>query len=88
MKNKGVLAFVIVLAAMVVGAYLPTNLNSAEKESILIRTMVEGLNQLHFQPVGIDDEFSAKAFDMYIDRLDPGKRWLTQGDVKALHTYK
>lgn len=88
MKNKGVLLFVFVLAAVVIGAYIPFNQNNAEKESILIQTMIEGLNQLHYQPVSLDDEFSAKAFDMYLDRLDPARRWLTQSDVNALKQYE
>ena len=88
MKNKGVLLFVFVLATVVIGAYIPFNQYNAEKESILIQTMIEGLNQLHFQPVSLDDEFSEKAFDMYLDRLDPARRWLTQPDITALKQYK
>lgn len=80
--------FVFVLAAVVIGAYIPFNQNNAEKESILIQTMIQGLNQLHYQPLALDDDFSQKAFDAYLDRIDPARRWLTQEDVVALKQFE
>ena len=58
------------------------------KESILVRSVVEGLTRLHFQPVSIDDEFSKKVFKSYLKDIDSGKRFLTQSDVDQLRKYE
>ncbi len=62
--------------------------NNEEKEAVLIQTIINSLNTLHFQPVQIDDEFSAKVYDIYMDRLDGGRRWLTQKDVNQLEKFQ
>ena len=89
MKFRGPIFFSVVLVALFIGvsAFLPTP-NNAQKEAILIQRLLGGLNQLHYQPVDIDDAFSEKAFDLYIDRLDSGKRWLTQEDIETLKEYR
>ncbi len=89
MKFRGPIFFSIALVALFIGvsAYLPTP-NNAQKEAILIQRLLGGLNQLHYKPVDIDDTFSEKAFDLYIDRLDSGKRWLTQEDIEMLKEYR
>jgi len=88
MFNKGILFYGLALCFVIGGAYYPYTEYNAEKESILVKTMLEGLKQLHYQPAALDDAFSEKAFDLYLERLDPGKRWLTQEDVKALEPFK
>ncbi len=89
MKFRGPIFFSIALVALFIGisAYLPTP-NNAQKEAILIQRLLGGLSQLHYKPVDIDDSFSEKAFDLYIDRLDSGKRWLTQEDIEKLKAYR
>lgn len=89
MKFRGPIFFSIALVALFIGvsAYLPTPDNT-QKEAILIQRLLGGLNQLHYKPVDIDDTFSEKAFDLYIDRLDSGKRWLTQEDIETLKVYR
>ena len=67
MKNKGAIVFILALCTIVAGAYFPFNTDNSQKETILIQTIMEGLKQLHFKPAAIDDAFSEKAFDMYLD---------------------
>ncbi len=88
MKFRGsIFLSVALLGILLVGAYFPATTN-AEKEAILIKRLLGGLKQLHFQPVSIDDDFSTKAFDLYMDRLDSGKRWLTQQDIQQMKKYR
>ncbi len=90
MKFKGSIFFsaLSVLAiAVLVGAYYPPTDNT-EKEALLMQRLIGGLNQLHYQPQTIDDKFSEKVFDTYLDRIDSGKRWLTQSDVDKIAVYK
>ena len=88
MKNKGALIFLVALAVLVGGAYFPFNQDDSQKEAILMQTIMQGLEQLHYQPAAINDDFSAKAFDLYLDRIDLGRRWLTQEDIALLKPFE
>lgn len=57
-------------------------------EDILIRVILENLRNFHYAPVEINDQFSEKAFDNYIDMLDPNKRFLTATDIAELNRFK
>ncbi len=91
MKFRGPFFFsVFVLAFLFGAAYYPSpdSPSNKNKEAILMHTILGGLNQLHYSPKAIDDEFSAKVFDLYIERLDGNRRWLTAQEVQQLKVYK
>ncbi len=90
MKSRGTVylsAVAVGILFLLGGAYFP-HINIAEKESFLMRTLLNVSSQYHFQPQEIDDNFSEKIYDLYIDRLDGGRRWLTQDEVKQLEAYR
>jgi len=58
------------------------------REQALIKTIMKKLNYSHFQPQAINDDFSGKAFDLYLKRLDYNKRFLTATDVEAFGAYR
>jgi carboxyl-terminal processing protease len=87
MKMRGPIFFSLIAVLVAIGMYLPT-VDSSEKETILMQTMLSGLEQLHFSPVELDDNFSKRVYDLYIDRIDNGRRWLTQQDIDQLSNYK
>ncbi len=78
---------VVVALVFVVLSFLP-RLENTEKESILLKTIVDVVEAYHFDPLNINDEFSEKVFNLYIDRIDRGRRWLTQEDMEVLSAYK
>ncbi len=88
MKFRGFVLFVFVALIGLVAAYYPPKVDNAQKEAILIQTILDGLKQLHYNPVELDDEFSSKLHNIYLERLDGGKRWLTQNDIDQLDQYK
>lgn len=57
-------------------------------EDILLRAITENLNRAHYDPVAIDDSFSVKAFDLYLENLDPNKRFFLAKDIKKLNKYR
>jgi carboxyl-terminal processing protease len=59
-----------------------------QKESILIKTLINSLAQTHYTAMDINDDFSKKVYKVYLDRLDNGKRFLLQTDVDALKGYE
>ena len=42
----------------------------------------------HYEAVDINDNFSEKAFELYIQQNDPSKRFFTQDDIATLSIYK
>lgn len=59
-----------------------------DKEGLIVYGVMAFLNQVHYQPKPIDDKFSEAVYDMFLDRIDPNKRYLTADDVKSLSYYK
>ncbi|MFN8302203.1 MAG: carboxy terminal-processing peptidase [Saprospiraceae bacterium] len=59
-----------------------------QKEAALVRTMMGGLDRMHFQPKPIDDDFSTQVFDLYLKNIDGGKRFFTQADIDQLNPFK
>lgn len=57
-------------------------------EDMLVRVILENLKNYHYAPVEIDDSFSVKAFNNYIDDIDPAKRFLLASDVQKLSVHK
>jgi carboxyl-terminal processing protease len=89
MKFRGYVYFSIaILAILAVASFQYPKISNTEKEAILVQRILEGLKELHYAPVKIDDAFSEKVFDLYMERLDGGKRWLTQQDVDQLSRFK
>jgi len=87
MKFRGFVLFVLLATVLLVAAYYPPKVDNAQKEAVLMQTILAGLKQLHYHPIDLDDKFSTDLYNMYMDRLDGGKRWLTQQDVAELETY-
>ncbi|MEM1328528.1 MAG: carboxy terminal-processing peptidase [Bacteroidota bacterium] len=79
---------VIMVAVLGMLAFLPFNNDPTEKEQLLLRTILGIADAYHFSPEDINDEYSLKVYDLYLDRMDSGHRWLTQEDIKQLEGYK
>ncbi|MGV3539611.1 MAG: carboxy terminal-processing peptidase [Rufibacter sp.] len=62
--------------------------NKDQKNEVLTKVLVQGLSQAHYSPERLDDAFSQKAFDLYLERLDYNKKFLLQSDVNQLKAYQ
>ncbi|QIL77076.1 carboxy terminal-processing peptidase [Hymenobacter sp. HDW8] len=58
------------------------------KDEVLLKTLVQGLSEAHFQPLPVDDKFSQRVFKLYLKRLDSGHRFLLKSDVEQLRKYQ
>lgn len=86
MKNRGLLLALFAAAGLFFAFYPPVN--NAQKEAALMQSLLTDLNYYHYAPLDIDDNLSEKVYNLYLDRLDGGRRWLTQADVDLLDAYK
>lgn len=83
-KFVGTILFSAAFAVFSSYTFKPT----ADKESVLIQLMQQVLNYNHYQPQKIDNLFSQEVFDIYLEKLDNGKRYLTQVDVERLSKFR
>ena len=86
--NRGPVFFSILLIMFLVASFFYPKLDDGEKESVLMRAVLGHLTQLHYDPQPINDKFSEKLFDLYLDRIDWGKRYMTQEDIDKLEMYR
>ncbi|MDA9774496.1 carboxy terminal-processing peptidase [Saprospiraceae bacterium] len=59
-----------------------------KRESTIIYSLMGIVDYLHFKPKKINDKFSAKVFNEYLDRVDGAKRFLIQEEIEALKQYE
>ncbi|PKP14031.1 MAG: tail-specific protease [Bacteroidetes bacterium HGW-Bacteroidetes-3] len=65
-----------------------TTVNTDPKDKILLTILKYVLLQGHYEPQQIDDAFSVKVYDEFLERLDPSKRYFLQSDIDEFSTYK
>ena len=54
------------------------NFESDDKDSLVIQLITYVLDQAHYLDIEIDDNFSEKVFDSFLENIDPYKRYLYQ----------
>ena len=87
MNYRSSLIVALVLGVLAIGAFYP-KVDAQEREGLILYATLSYLDQVHFRPMPIDDEFSKKVFDNYLGYIDPGKRYLTQKDFDLLKQYE
>lgn len=58
------------------------------KNQVILDIIMSGLNNAHYDPKKIDDNFSIRFFDLYMKQVDKGKMFLMQADVDNMAKYK
>jgi carboxyl-terminal processing protease len=86
MKSKLFLTISILAAGLIFSSWTFSVMDN--KESLLIRLMMQGLSQNHYKEVAIDDTFSEEAFEMYLKRLDYNKRYFIKDDIEKMGRYQ
>lgn len=59
-----------------------------DKEGLIVYGVMSFLNQVHYQPKPVDNSFSKAVYDMFLERIDPSKRYFTADDIKTLSYYE
>ncbi len=76
----------LIIVLLVLGVTLADN--RIGKETVITRLMIQALENWHYNQVRLNDNFSQKAFDLYIKRLDPNKRFLLKSDIEQLKHFQ
>lgn len=93
MTNKRVWPVLVVLVC--VGIFFATQSRGSDsdgsltaKQQVLLQTVTSLLEQKHFSPKTIDDNFSKQVFAKYLDVLDGDKNILLASDIRALRKFE
>lgn len=92
MKLKSILTLglvsSIIVAVFAFNQIQESNTPNPEKEAVLVKTILSGLERWHFDPKTVDDSYSEKVFDLYIDNIDAGKRFFLKREYEELKKSK
>ncbi|GAA3619831.1 carboxy terminal-processing peptidase [Flavivirga jejuensis] len=62
--------------------------SNPDKDKLLIQIITFVLEQGHFDPIAMNDDFSSELFSDYIENIDPVKRYFYDSDYKDFEKYK
>lgn len=84
MKFRKIVLIVLPMLFVLFGFYLK---QQHVGDDILLRAITQNLANEHYDPLAIDDDFSKKAFNLYLKNLDPNKRLFLASDINSLNEY-
>jgi|TARA_B110000014_G_scaffold262900_2_gene258051 carboxyl-terminal processing protease len=82
------IATVIFLIAITSCSFTTKTFDDPDKDKLLIELISYVLGQWHYSPTEIDDQFSEKVFDDFINSLDPLKRYFYDSDINEFKRYR
>ncbi|MEL6142934.1 MAG: tail-specific protease, partial [Bacteroidota bacterium] len=59
-----------------------------EKEAVIMQAVVKNLERYHFDPANINDDFSRRTYDFFLNDLDGARLFFTQEDLAQLIQYR
>jgi carboxyl-terminal processing protease len=88
MKKKGLIIVSLFAGILLIASFLPKPSQNEGKEAVLVKTVLNYVEQLHFRPKSLDDKLSEQLFNYYIESIDGGKRFLTREDLALLEKHR
>ncbi|WP_298503747.1 carboxy terminal-processing peptidase [uncultured Maribacter sp.] len=84
------LAYVLTVLMVAVASCSFTNktFENDDKDKLLLDIITYVLEKGHYAPKDINDDFSVRVFEDFIDILDPTKRYFLESDIEEFEQYK
>lgn len=86
-KNYKILSLLLLLA-FASCSFTSKTFSDPDKDKTLVQVITFVLENAHFDPIDLNDEFSAELFKDYIDITDPVKRYFYESDYKDFEKFK
>ncbi|TBN02764.1 tail-specific protease [Hyunsoonleella flava] len=86
-KNYKVLLLVLLLA-FASCSFTSKTFDDTDKDKLLLQVITYILQNGHFDPIKLNDNFSEELFNGYIEQIDPVKRYFYESDYKDFQKYK
>ena len=88
MKRNYKALLLMVLLAFASCSFTTKTFDDSDRDRMLINIIRSVLEQLHFDPIAINDDFSAELFSDYVETMDPLKRYFYESDYKDFEKFK
>ncbi|MDC0008975.1 carboxy terminal-processing peptidase [Winogradskyella sp.] len=88
MKGNYKFLLLALLIAFASCSFTSKTFNDPDKDKLLIQLITYVLDQGHFDPQELNDDFSENVFGDFLDQLDPFKRYFYASDIKEFEVYK
>jgi len=88
MKSKYKILSLVLLLAFASCSFTSKTFSDPDKDKLLVQVITFVLEQGHFDPIALDDEFSAELFEDYIEIVDPVKRYFYESDFNDFEKFK
>ena len=79
------IAFIMCLASC---SFVSKDFDTSDKDSLVVQLITYVLDQAHYLDKEIDDNFSEKVFNTFLENLDPYKRYFYASDIEEFSEYK
>ena len=88
-KNYKIILLVTAISAVLLWSFRPKKVEAnPEKDKLLLELLAYVLEKGHYSPVAMDDKFSEKVYDKYLNSLDPFRRYFVQSDINEFKVYE
>ena len=88
-KNYKIILLITAISAVLFWSFRPKKIEAnPEKDKLLLELLAYVLEKGHYSPVTIDDKFSEKVYDKYLNSLDPFRRYFIQSDIDEFKVYE
>lgn len=90
MKNKILIPSLIIVALAIFFSfkYAGDDTPDGNQNQIIQSTVLDIINQGHYSPRDINDEFSQKVYDKLLESLDYEKKFFNQADIDQISSYR
>ncbi len=88
MRRNYKLLLLVLLLAFASCSFTSKKFEDPNKDQLLVQLVTYMLEQNHFNPQEMNDDFSQEIFEEYIQQLDPLKRYFHASDIKEFEAHK
>lgn len=88
MKRNYKVLLLLILLAFASCSFTTKTFVDTDKDKLLVQVITHVLQSMHFDPLQIDDDFSKKLFDDYVQNLDPRKRYFYESDIENFRKFE
>lgn len=88
MKRKYNIILLVLLLAFGSCSFTAKVDDNPDKDKLLIQIITLALEQLHFEPKELDDEFSKEIYSDYLELVDPLKRYFLKSDIDGFKKFE
>ncbi|WP_299361401.1 carboxy terminal-processing peptidase [Winogradskyella sp.] len=88
MKGNYKFLLLALLIAFASCSFTNKTFDDPDKDKLLIQLITYVLDNGHFDPQDIDDDFSEHVFEDYLNQLDPFKRYFYASDIEEFGAFK